>query len=360
MKVCFLCGDLSRGGGTDRIAGLISGKLAKKQEYEVFLVDVANKTGEVYFDISPEVNVVHLRGYKRLDLICKVFSLYKFLKKEKIDIVVNVDIMLFVYSIIPSIFCGVKIVSWEQFNYYNDIGSRHTRYIRQLCLKYTDYYVNLTSQDMETFKRNFKVKAPITYIYNPVSQCSESEYNINSKTIITAGNFYKSKGYDHCVRVGEAVFKKHPDWKWLFCGDGEEYERIIEQVARTDCSENFVFAGRVRNLDELMKASAIYVSCSLCEGFGLVLLEAQQNKLPVVSFDVPFGPSEIILDNINGFLIKDCNEKEMSEKICELIESSELRAKFSDNSHCQLHKFEINDIIKKWEYVLKSVMSMKG
>lgn len=356
MNVCFLCGDLSRGGGTERIAGIISGELAQKEEYKIYLVDVANGSSRNYFKFDRKVEIEHLSNFKKFNILRKILSLYRFLKRHKIDVLVNVDVMLFIYSFIPAKLLGVKIISWEQFNYYNDIGSRHTQKIRQLCLKYTDYYINLTNQDMDTFKENFKVKIPITYIYNPVVSHKTPQYQERSKLLLTAGNFYKSKGYDYCVRIGENVFKQHPDWKWVFCGDGEEFNEIKAQVAKLEYSENFVFMGRVENLDEIMKQAAIYVSCSLSEGFGLVLLEAQQNSLPVVAFDVPFGPSEIILDNINGFLVKVYDERMMSEKICKLIEDENLRSYFASNSHKQFDKFQVSTIINQWEQVLKYVM----
>ncbi len=87
---------------------------------------------------------------------------------------------------------------------------------------------------------------------------------------------------------------------------------------------------------------------SYFEGLPLVLLEAQQYKLPIVSFNCPTGPSEIIRDNVNGFLIENYNVNLMVEKLSLLIENEELRKSFSDNALLDIDKFSRSRIIKQW------------
>lgn len=358
MNICFLCGDLSRGGGTEKITQIIANELAEEKETNIFIVDVSNCSGFVYYSLKEQICVVHLVGE---NIVQKIKKLYLFLKEKNIDIIVNVDIMLMMYSYIPARLNHVAIVSWEQFNYYNDIGSKHTKSMRQFCLKHSDYYINLTEADMKTFKKNFRITIPITYIYNPVvsKDYSKKIYNVESKILITAGNFYKAKGYDYCIQVGELIFEKYPDWKWMLCGDGIEFENINKLVSKSKWKDNFVFTGRISDLEEWMDNSAIYVSCSLSEGFGLVLIEAQQSRLPIVAFDVPFGPSEIISNNVNGFLISNLDVEEMARKIIFLIEHKEERVRFSRNSAILHDRFSLNKIISQWKNIFNTVISKK-
>ena len=51
------------------------------------------------------------------------------------------------------------------------------------------------------------------------------------------------------------------------------------------------------------------------EGFGMVILEAQANEIPVVSFDCPYGPSELIKNNETGILIENGNIEKLTEEI---------------------------------------------
>lgn len=352
MNICFLCGDLSRSGGTEKITKLITDGIISKNEHTVFIVDVVNVKKELYYHFDEKVTIKHL---KQGNMLMKMNELYHILKQFSIDIIINVDIMLIIYSYLPAKMSKTKIISWEQFNFYNDIGSSHTKSIRQFCLKHTDYYVNLTKADMETFIKNFKVKVPITYIYNPVIGEKNSSYDLNSKSIITAGNFYAAKGYDYCIKVGEIVFSRHPEWVWIFCGDGIEFERIKKVATQSKFPNNFIFAGRVANLQDYMQDAAMYVSCSLTEGFGLVLIEAQQCGLPVVAFDVPFGPSEIISDNINGCLINNLDVEIMAKEIIRLIENVKLREMFSEKSDISHEKFSMDSVLIQWNRIFNEV-----
>lgn len=77
-------------------------------------------------------------------------------------------------------------------------------------------------------------------------------------------------------------------------------------------------------------------------------MKLKLKKLPIVSFDINSGPSDIVRNGIDGFLVKpfDCNM--MADRINELIENPELRQKFSDNAHGNIDKFSKEKIIKQW------------
>lgn len=77
--------------------------------------------------------------------------------------------------------------------------------------------------------------------------------------------------------------------------------------------------------------------------------------MPIVSFDCPTGPSEIIEDNENGFLVPTYNIEEMAEKILKLMEEKETRKRFSDNSQKNIENFSKRNIIKKWKDIIDTI-----
>ena len=81
----------------------------------------------------------------------------------------------------------------------------------------------------------------------------------------------------------------------------------------------------------------------------LVLLEAQARGLPCVSFNCKQGPSEIIDNNINGFLVSPNDVDAFSEKLYELMTDNDLRSSFSKNAQKDLYRFEMQTVIKEWE-----------
>ena len=91
------------------------------------------------------------------------------------------------------------------------------------------------------------------------------------------------------------------------------------------------------------------------EGLPLVLLEAQQYNLPIVSFRCPTGPSEIVEDRINGFLIDCYDVDQMSEKLLELMENDDLRQSFSEHAKDNMDKFDKNKILNQWIELIETI-----
>lgn len=354
MNICIFNGDMSRGGGTERITQILANGLIEKKEFKIFVLNLNNEEGRSFYPLSKDVEfrILNSLGIKK-----KILELRHFLKKEKIDILIDVDVMLGIYSLPATFFLRrTKIISWEMFNIRNDIGSKHTKRIREICLRRSAYYINQTKGDMDAFIKEMPVKCPITYIYNPCEIDDKyNEYDINSKTIVTAGHFFYTKGYDLAVEVAKKVFVKYPDWCWKFYGDGEELENVKKQVSEYGLEKNIIFCGRTNHiLDELKKAS-LYVMTSRTEGFGLVLTEAKSCNLPTLAYDVDFGPREIIDNGVSGCLVDEYDSNVMAEKICELIENREKRVLFSKRAKENCGKFTKEAFMSKWITVIEEI-----
>lgn len=352
-KVCIFNGDMSRGGGTERITQLLANVLSKHSDFDVTVLNYNNESGVSYYPLSDDVefDTLHSQGLKN-----KILELRKYVKANRFDVLINVDVMLAIYSLPATFLTKTKIISWEMFNIRNDIGSKHTELIRKICLKKSAYYVNQTKGDMEAFKAEMPVKCPITYIYNPCEiDYNYTDYDEESKTIITAGHFFFTKGYDLAVEVAKFVFQKHPDWKWEFYGDGDQMNNVIEKVKRNNLDNNVIFCGRTSNILDAYKKASIYVMTSRTEGFGLVLTEAKSCNLPTIAYDIDFGPREIIDDGVSGYLVKPFEAEQMADKICELIENKEKRLEFSSRAKDNCNKFSEESFTNKWIEIINQI-----
>lgn len=354
INICIFNGDMSRSGGTERITQVLSGLLAKNYKYCVWVLNLNNATGKSYYTLDEKVRFVTL---KTGGLVTKNLAMLEFVYKNKIDVVINVDIMLGIFSL-PAIILRprTKLISWEMFNIRNDIGSRHTKTVRQLSLWLSRYYITQTKSDMEAFINELQVACPITYIYNPcIGEIQCDGYDGESKTIVTAGHFYHTKGYDLAVEVAKIVFYKHPDWKWEFYGEGERLDIVKSLVKEYELEQNIIFCGRTSRIIEAYKNSAMYVMTSRSEGFGLVLTEAKSCNLPTVAFDVDFGPREIIEHEVSGYLVEAFDIETMAQRICELIEDKEKRLSFSRHAKDNLSLFSLETFEYKWNQIIDEV-----
>lgn len=353
-KICIFNGDMSRGGGTERITQALANCLVS--EFDVTVLNLKNSAGASYYPLDKNV---HFHILKKKKLPEKILELTRFLRESRFSVLIDVDIMLGIYSLPALTFCpGTKLISWEMFNLRNDIGSKHTKLIRKICLRRSAYYVNQTKGDMEAFQREMPVHCPITYIHNPCEfDKTYIGYDQNSKVIVTAGHFYSTKGYDLAIETAKQVFSKHPDWKWHFYGDGVELERCKAKVREYALENNVIFCGRTKDIINEYKKAAMYVMTSRTEGFGLVLTEAKSCNLPTLAFDCEFGPREIIEDRISGYLVPAFDVSQMAETVCELIENTEERKSFAEHARDNLDQFSTEAFREQWIRVIRRCIS---
>ena len=97
--------------------------------------------------------------------------------------------------------------------------------------------------------------------------------------------------------------------------------------------------------------ASIFISTSRFEGFGLAVTEAMECGLPAVSFRTD-GPSEIINDGVNGYLIEKYSVEQFADALERLMEDSDLRKKFSENAIMRAKDFHMDRILEQWERVI--------
>ena len=176
----------------------------------------------------------------------------------------------------------------------------------------------------------------------------KKDSSIKKRSIITIGRIEPDKGMDMLVPVA-AVLKKYTSWKWKLYGNGDAgYIASLKSKLKDNNICNVEFMGITDNVISALDEASIFVLLSKYEGFSMVLLEAKSRELPLVSFDINSGPSEIIQDGIDGFLVEPFNIDEIANKICELIENHELRKRFSDNAYGNIDSFKKKAVINQW------------
>ena len=87
------------------------------------------------------------------------------------------------------------------------------------------------------------------------------------------------------------------------------------------------------------------------------MIEAFSCGLPCVSFDCKEGPSEIIADGVNGFLVETGNVNQLADKIQQLMENEELRKRFSENTFMDLDRFNKEKVLDEWICLLNKIIN---
>ena len=386
-RICFFSGDITRNGGTERVAVMIANGLSNRGFAVCFLSLVEQKENP-FFDISEAVPRYVLKedgnwvlpGPGYLPMVPK---LRKFLKQQEIKVLIDIDIVLDVLSLPAAAGRETKVISWEHFNVPYEREFLYRRAILHLTARFSDYIVTLTRQDQENYEKLLHRKGRITFIYNPIEPKKFSETKKEKafqgkerqrieaieqntadqeraeqkeKALITVGRLIERKGIDMLAKIAPRLLKKHKDWKWYVLGDGELRGLLEETVAKYGLEKQLILTGNVTNVEAYLKKSSIYVMTSRIEGLPMCLLEAAGCDLPYVSFDIPTGPAEIIEQGKNGFLISAFDVEKMEKTLDRLMEEDavlkELTEAAAGYRKTLEAKFSKEAILDQWEELL--------
>jgi glycosyltransferase involved in cell wall biosynthesis len=156
------------------------------------------------------------------------------------------------------------------------------------------------------------------------------------------------------MKIWKIVHQRHPDWTLNAYGDyGDQRDVLIPEIKKMDA--NIVLHDPTANIGEEYLKNSMLLLTSLYEPFGLVMPEAMSYGLPVVAFDCPYGPAEIITDGVDGFLIKDRNLEDFADKVCQLIEDEELRRSMGAAGIKSSQRFSAENIMPMWKDFFESI-----
>lgn len=352
---------MTNGGGTEHMTQLVANALCQREDYRVFVLSKSANRPIPYYNLDSRItfDVLDQKPYRgAVSLLKDILLLKKYISRNDIHILVNVDVSLGTFSLPMKILRPrLKQVFWEHFCVHYSVGNKRMDSMRRQALKWGDMYVTLTPEDAEILNGNSSCRARVISIPNICPyQISAVPYDSESKTIISVGNTIPVKGMEYIIEAAKTVFLKHPDWKWEIYGDGSRLNALKKQVSENALLENVFFRGRDKNLMRKYRESAFLVMTSKSEGFGMALAEAQAFHLPTVAFDVPYGPRNIITDGVNGYLIPPFDTEAMSEKICELIENRALRKSFSEHAADDLDVLSSESVLLQWVKMLEELV----
>lgn len=359
-NVVFLIKDAYNQGGDTRVISLIANELSK--ENNVQILSIFGSENKTKFKFDNRLNIINIFKEGPFDLRKNYFrarkKILKNIKKIDIDylIIAAMDLPIFLYPNIAKF--NFKIIVWEHASLSNGGKTFGLSWSgRRVAVKFSDAIVVITKKDYQDYTNKFKKAKKIVQIYNPMDPEIKTtvKYNQQSKKIIAVGRLVHDKGFDYLIEVMNIVNKHKPDWELHIYGEGYMREQLENMILINGLEKNVLLKGEVNNIYELYRNYSIYALSSRTESFGMVIIEALLNKIPVISFDCDNGPREIIIDGLNGYLIKNFDIMKMASQIIFLIENIEVRNQMSIDTNTNLDKFNIKKISNEWSRLLNEI-----
>ncbi|MBW2618182.1 MAG: glycosyltransferase family 4 protein, partial [Deltaproteobacteria bacterium] len=148
------------------------------------------------------------------------------------------------------------------------------------------------------------------------------EYNIPDEAPIvgTVGRLARQKGQTHLIRTMAQVLGTIPQARLLIVGHDDEGLRpsLEAEIKRLGLGEAVILAGFREDIPDVMAALDVFCLPSLWEGFGLVLLEAMAEALPIVASAVGSIP-EVVADGQTGRLVEPGDEDGLAQALIDLL-----------------------------------------
>ncbi len=198
------------------------------------------------------------------------------------------------------------------YHYGSDVRPEMADLLRHLG-RYHGAVVLTEEQRQDIFKQYGWLDSlhVIPHFVPPTSQVLERD----AMKVVMVGRFDRIKGQASAIRAFSRVVKMVPDAKLVFYGRGAEEEAMRAQILDLGLQDSASIAGFTANATEVFQGARMSIVASEYEGFCLSLAESMAAGCIPVSYDIKYGPREMIDNGISGFLVQPGNEKEMADAI---------------------------------------------
>lgn len=364
MKILYVFRSLAQWGGIERILVDKMNYLAAQYDYDVYMLTADQGVHNVPYLLEDCVHFADLgirfhqqyryRGLKRLIVVWRLSRLFKQrlsarLQEIKPNIIVCTTANYIDINILAELKGSIPLIVESHSIYRKTLGQkglrhRYADYMYRKGLSKAQLIIALTEEDAIEWRREF---VPVSVIPNMVHLNKGDFSSLDQKRVIWVGRFDYQKRPMDMIEVWKKVYPKFCGWRLDIYGEGEQRVEL-ERVAST-IDMNIHIHHPISNIFNCYRNSSILVSTSLFEPFGLVIPEAMSCGLPVVAYNVPYGPAGIISDGVNGFLVKNRNVDEFANRVCRLIEDKELRSRMGQAAIQSAQRYRADLIMSKWK-----------
>lgn len=359
-------------GGIEKSVVSLANELCKK--YDVEIAVCYNLYDKCVFDLDKRVKVNYLNSkeiipnHKELREALHSFNIFKIIKQSFFASKVlrarkrsvtnyikncSSDVIISTRDIFNSWTGkyakeGIIKIAWEHNHFHGNM-----KYAKKIVdsVSNIDTLVLVTNELNDFYNKELKNKKCRTIcIPNCIESIPKDVSKLNDKRFISVGRLSPEKGYMDLLKVFQMFDSKHPGWVLDIIGDGSEVDSLKEYISTNHLEDKITLHGFQGKdyIEKIMMKSSIYLMTSHTESFGIVLIEAMSYGIPCIAMDSAEGARDIIINDKNGYLIKDRNFESMIQMMEKLADNNELRNKMGKNARESISKYTSDVIGEKW------------
>jgi glycosyltransferase involved in cell wall biosynthesis len=360
MKIGILVYRMAGIGGTERIIAEKINAWIEMFGYEVVLITKKEIDMPFFYNINSNCKRYNLNISAQLGggitqyvkNIPKAIQLYRKVKdiieREKIEVLftnmISIDSL-----IIP--FIATKIPKITEIHRSNYANKKKGWFLKNQIINRYDKVVLLSKYELDYY--DLKNLAVIPNFID--TEESKESNSIKKNIIISAGRIVGEKQLDHLVDIWSIIHSENLNWEVHVYGNGN-IKNLQKKILEKKIEKSFkVFPGTAEIKNKMQQAK-IFVLVSKSEAFPMVLLEAMQAELAIISYDSPHGPKTIVSNEKDGFIVPLDDKIKFAEKLDLLINSPELRTSTILNQKSKLERFSKKRVMNQWNDLLLEVL----
>lgn len=210
-----------------------------------------------------------------------------------------------------------------------------------------------TQAQKQMLEQRLPQHAPITVINQAPQYPVEhplAMQNRHRHQLMYAGRLGDDKQIDHLLQIFQLVYQQDSQARLKIYGYGNAsdldwYKELQKELGLSEVVE---FAGYQPDLEAAYQQAGLFVDASRLDSQPLAMSEALNHGLPVVSFDYPYGPREMVKNDLNGYLVPLGDDEKFASRILQIIKNPDLQDRLSQSAYEGVAALSAETTMKEW------------
>lgn len=362
MKCLFVISSLAAG-GAQRVVVDLTARLANAG-HEIALITYSNPAHD-HFQTPSRVKRITLSllwdSHGVFETVRSSFSrvsiLRRAIREVDPDVIVSFIDLTNILTLVSAIGLRIPVLVSERVHPRFHGIPVQWRIARRLVYPLCNALVVQTSEIARWAKR-VTIPSRVYVIPNAIPDRVWVTDSVREPIVLAVGRLHRQKGFDLLIDAFSESRLPEP-WRLVILGSGPEGPALQKQALQRAISERVSFPGEVHDPERWMARASFLVLSSRFEGFPNVLLEAIGARAPIVAFDCPTGPADLLAYG-GGILVKNGDVAALARAIARMANDAKLREELVEQGRAARDAFSQEKVMARWLNVLTAVSGARG
>jgi glycosyltransferase involved in cell wall biosynthesis len=363
MRIALVITALGAGGAEGVLIGMANHWAAKGNF--VTLISFERSGTQPYYPLDPRV------GLRQLDLeartgapwrtawrsLVRIFALRRALCACRPDVAIAFLAKVNVVTVLATRGLGLPVILSERNNPQRQSFSPVWVWLRHRLYGLADGFVTPSRGVLGCFPDPLRARGRV--IPNPVEPPAHPSARAAGRTVVAVGRLVWQKGFDLLLQAFARIAPRQPGWRLVIWGEGPERGRLEALRDTLALGDRVALPGLTARPGQWTEDGSLFVLSSRYESFGNVITEAMASGLPVVAFDCPFGPGEIVRDGVDGVLVAPEDVTALAAALDALLADPERRARLGAAARDGVKRFDRARVMALWDQLIAEVTAAR-